>query len=229
MNTLDCKVVSLPTEDKVNIFSRESEIFHSFGIEPQTGHSMNSSVVGLHVYFTSDYSPSESDYVISSNNQLYRILRRANGNLFLNGLGEDYSEDLRKCMRLKKVEATSDNKVYLPSIPKEWLKKYADAKGEIEEVKLEMTPAEEKWSMEYVVYTPARLDVTSGGVIVVCDSLRSQLVTGSILNEDEQMKSEAFGAYPVDLLETSEGVFDDMNARDRQVWIKGWKARAEHS
>lgn len=63
MNTQTCKVICLPTQDKTNLF-KDKNLFHSIGLEPQTGHSINSSVSGLHLYFLSDDEIQKGDFFL---------------------------------------------------------------------------------------------------------------------------------------------------------------------
>ena len=65
-----------------------------------------------YLVITSDEEIKEGDWILSGNIHIYQLCKRVNGNLFLNGLGEDFSEDLRKLMRLKKILASNHPSIY---------------------------------------------------------------------------------------------------------------------
>lgn len=100
-------VVMLPTNEKANIFLRNrvtsKELFSSSPYLPQTGNSINSDVIGQHLYITSDEEIKEGDWC---------ILFDSFGHLFTND-AQQYIPSKGHILNngLRKVIATTDNEL----------------------------------------------------------------------------------------------------------------------
>lgn len=139
------KVVMLPTEKASNIFLRPNyHLFHSIGLFAQTGQSINSEVIGQHLYITSDEEIKEGDFIYENNLnkkiKIYEVYKRNSNLVFFRF--ENVPIKLEKSNNAKKVNASTD-KAITPSswIPDSFVKVYIESynnKKPITEVSLEI-------------------------------------------------------------------------------------------
>ena len=203
-NTIESTVVMLPTTyvigmRKPRIYKFSEDYYENKSGDLTSAYNAYAPLQIQHIYFTSDEEINEGNQVLSSNNHIYQILKRQNGNLFLNGLGEDYSLDLAKLMRLKKIVASTDVLAGIALIPSEWLKnKYVPSKGAIKTVRLELehiTRMEDElkgdWSGKDVVRK------THSNEVVIIDDAKEESLTDVFAQLGEIMNPHLTDANPV--------------------------------
>lgn len=157
-------VVMLPTDEETNLFWRPLHgLFHSVGVNPQTGHSINSEVKGQYLYIVSNSTIKKGDWVIVNNHKIGDRLARVEEivssvvhkyEFFDKDLLEDqFYEEFQywNIGHSKKIEATTNpslgiiQKAYsnegeieilnkTPKIPQSFIIEYVSSDGVIKEV-----------------------------------------------------------------------------------------------
>ena len=175
LHTKRCGVLNLPTEDTVNIFHDGKKMFHSFGLEPQTGHSINSSCKGRHVYIVSDG------------------IEIAEGDWFYNSISKQIIKATHNSTALPiiywhKVLASTDKSLGLPDIPKKFLTEYVAGNGGICKMDIDIMPIEDG-ETEY------KLRLTDNNEVVVSHQKGYKYRNGHTFSEYKETLRHVAYAY----------------------------------
>ncbi len=150
----ECQVVLLPTEKPTNLFKDVNGFFHTFGqCQPQTGHSINSDVVGYFMYIVSNGIKKVNDWCLHK----YPFYALHNGHI-----EKPILVTQSNCFSIQehwnKIIAThncilNDDGLSLISI--EFIQQYCDSNGKIDKVLVEYELDEE---IEGYSYYTLKLD-----------------------------------------------------------------------
>ena len=176
-----CKVVMLPTEDTVNIFHDGKKMFHSIGLEPQTGHSINSDCNGIHIHLLSEDAICEGDWYLQPEGLRRSAAKTGTCAFPPNSL---------------KIVASTDPSLGLPMIPESFLKEYVDVNGAIIEVWLETYPQDSVSMGTGIVETEYKLCLADNNEVVV---LRVINMNQNLADFFGTPLGEAFGADSKDI------------------------------
>lgn len=140
VNTIDCNVILLPT-DKSCLIKHDDTTFTCWGKPVELDQPQ-------HMYFTSDEKINKGD--------LYMLRTNINGKYIL-------SNDWKTCRHNtdKKVVASTNELLNLPSIPQSFLFQYVKANGKIDKVKIRIknvTTKKLSYNCGLSTYTEVRVD-----------------------------------------------------------------------
>lgn len=187
-NTKRVVVLNLPTEDKVNIFHDGTRMFNSFGLNPQTGHSINSSCEGRHVYLMSEEDEIKTDdwFIHNYSNPLFKATKVTIPDI---GTKEyPFNSLLPKGHNLFKIIASTDKSLGLPDIPTRFLTEYVGGGGGINKIDIDILPLEDG-DTEY------KLILTDNNEVIVSHQKGYKYANGHTYSEYQERIERVVEAY----------------------------------
>jgi hypothetical protein len=199
MTTLDCQVVMLPTENMSKLVRQisTSKLFFNSGYSVKSGLAQPQ-----HLYFPSNEVIKEGDWIFEIGEWDIKSVCQS--------LKNWTKEDHEKFPNDKKIVASTDSSLGLPTIPKSFLKQYVAANGKIDKVKLFLEcvvcfsdNGECKRAKECCERLKLKLTAANEVVIVdiepkdtrILDNILPQIADGTF-NVDKELEDAAKKAYP---------------------------------